>query len=68
MAKYKTTVGLLGPLRPLPTETDPLREHRAIIRAIFRLYPDAELRLFGVANVNEREVLTELDPMPTWTR
>lgn len=65
MAKYKMTVGHLGEMRPLPTEADPLREHRAVIRAVKRLYPDAEVDLFTMA---KNGAVIKLDPMPTWTR
>lgn len=68
MAQYMMKVGELGGMRKLPTTADPLREHRAVIRAIWRLYPDAEVRLFHRADKNGRTVLTELNPMPTWKR
>lgn len=68
MAQYMMKVGELGGMCKLPTIADPLREHRAVIRAIWRLYPDAEVDLFHVADKDGRAVLTELDPMPTWTR
>jgi len=68
MGQYKTIVRALGERAPLPTAADPLRTHREVIRAIFLLYPDAEVELFAVTNNNGRTVMIALDPMPTWTR
>lgn len=65
MAQYMMKVGELGEMRELPTKADPLREHRAMIRAVWRLYPDAEVDLF---TIGKNGAVTRLDPMPTWTR
>jgi len=67
MVAYTTQVKDLGELR-LPGRDRPLREHRAAIRALGLLYPDAKVRLIKVASQNGRTVTAELDPMPTWTR